>query len=70
MKQQVRPGVLIAAISAALTLIGLMIYFTQNRPAAPAPPPTLPGAQAPVHNMSPDDTIKEHMKQMPQGNGQ
>lgn len=70
MNPQIKPGAMIAAISVTLAFIGLIFYFTQKRPAAPAAPPTLPSAQAPVRNMSPDDTVKEHRKQLPQGGGQ
>ncbi len=71
MKQQVKPGAVAGAIAGALAVIGIVVYFINNRPASTAsgPPPALPGMQAPVRNLSPDDTIKEHMKQMPQGGG-
>ncbi|MCW3098843.1 MAG: hypothetical protein JWL77_4461 [Chthonomonadaceae bacterium] len=72
MKQQVKPGVMIAAIIGVLAVIGIVIFFINNRPASTSSgsPPVIPTSQPAVRDKSPDDIVKEHMKQMPQGGGQ
>jgi hypothetical protein len=68
MKQQVTPGVIIAAIVGALAIIGIVIFFINNRPASTSSgsPPVIQTSQPAVRDKSPDDIVKEHMKQMPQ----
>ena len=74
MKQHVNPTMAILAIVGALAVIGLVVYFMNNRPAPAATPTTssaqAPGGQTPIRNVSPDDVVKQHMNQMPKGSGQ
>jgi hypothetical protein len=79
MKQQVNPTVAILAVVGALAVIGLVVYFMNNRPEPTAPRTTpaaqasgaqTPGAQSSTRNMSPDDVVKTHMNQMQNGGAQ
>ena len=76
MKQQVKPGMMVAAIAGVLAIVGIVIYFMSSRSDSPSAAATSslsgtqPGSvQTPVRDKSPDDIVKEHRKQMPQGGG-
>lgn len=68
MKQQVNPVMAAAIAVGALVVVGLVVFMLSNRSSAPAQPTSAP-VQSTTKNMSPDDVIKEHMKQMQQGGG-
>jgi len=66
MKQKLNPLAAVGIIVGAAAVIGLLLYFMNNRP-IPIATPTNTSVQAPIKSMSPDDIVKQHMSQMNTG---